>query len=433
MLFSKKYINENPVIIIPGFMGSIGKDIIPGTGKIGFGPAKHVYAPLIRNLESLGYKKNKDLFVAFYNWRNNNSLSAEKYLVPVIQKAKKISNSDKVDLVCHSMGGLVARYYIQSEFYNNDVDKLIMMGTPNSGSSKSYNYWEGGVLPFEENDDSFMYKALWKGYIWLLKIMYGEKDNLKILHRYCSSVKELLPNKDYGDYLFNQEEDKEKIFIPINEMNIQNDFLNELNENTNELYNKNIKIFQILGYGVKTYDKICVKKYDGDKKIWDDGEPVYKTVTYDGDGTVTNDSSNIVNGKIKYLRSDHSDIVKDSYKILKKILNRKTTNYYHRNRIQNDKIHSIMVKDAEEILFISNDEEMNYNDFISKYENEVDIVRLGYNYWILIKTDKKEDIKIKVKPLYYKPSEICKIGNLQCKMNLEEQFLIVKKDYIMKL
>jgi hypothetical protein len=41
---------------------------------------------------------------------------------------------DKVDLVGHSMGGLLSRIYIQSSNYNNDVRKLITLNTPHHGS-----------------------------------------------------------------------------------------------------------------------------------------------------------------------------------------------------------------------------------------------------------------------------------------------------------
>jgi len=39
----------------------------------------------------------------------------------------------KVDIVAHSMGGLVSRWYIQYGAYRNDVNKLVMLGTPNHG------------------------------------------------------------------------------------------------------------------------------------------------------------------------------------------------------------------------------------------------------------------------------------------------------------
>lgn len=65
-----------------------------------------------------------------------------------IQVVKRREGVDKIDIVCHSMGGLVSRAYIErSDFregdgallyydytYGQDVRKLIMLGTPNHGS-----------------------------------------------------------------------------------------------------------------------------------------------------------------------------------------------------------------------------------------------------------------------------------------------------------
>ena len=41
----------------------------------------------------------------------------------------------KVDIVAHSMGGLVARDYIETPRYAGGIDRLIMIGTPNAGST----------------------------------------------------------------------------------------------------------------------------------------------------------------------------------------------------------------------------------------------------------------------------------------------------------
>jgi len=42
--------------------------------------------------------------------------------------------ADKVDVVAHSMGGLITRYYVNdASYYNDNVRKLIMVGTPNHG------------------------------------------------------------------------------------------------------------------------------------------------------------------------------------------------------------------------------------------------------------------------------------------------------------
>ncbi len=49
-----------------------------------------------------------------------------------LYEGKKIS-AKKVDIVAHSMGGLVTRYYIGSYMYKNDIRKFLMLGTPNNG------------------------------------------------------------------------------------------------------------------------------------------------------------------------------------------------------------------------------------------------------------------------------------------------------------
>jgi pimeloyl-ACP methyl ester carboxylesterase len=65
-----------------------------------------------------------------------NANEVEKY----IEYAQKDRNAWHVDLVAHSMGGLISRYYISQIMKNNSEDgrprvsHLIMLGTPNMGS-----------------------------------------------------------------------------------------------------------------------------------------------------------------------------------------------------------------------------------------------------------------------------------------------------------
>jgi hypothetical protein len=57
-------------------------------------------------------------------------------LKTLVDKLKYETGQDKVIIVTHSMGGLVARRYIQL-FGNSSVDKLIMVSAPNNGVSGS--------------------------------------------------------------------------------------------------------------------------------------------------------------------------------------------------------------------------------------------------------------------------------------------------------
>jgi len=66
---------------------------------------------------------------------NQASIAKQGYgLKKAIEKIKDITTSDKVILVGHSMGGLCAREYIRS-YYNNDVAKIVTIGTPHYGSN----------------------------------------------------------------------------------------------------------------------------------------------------------------------------------------------------------------------------------------------------------------------------------------------------------
>ena len=45
-----------------------------------------------------------------------------------------VSSNRKIDIIAHSMGGLISRYFIEKEGGDAYVNKLAMLGTPNSGS-----------------------------------------------------------------------------------------------------------------------------------------------------------------------------------------------------------------------------------------------------------------------------------------------------------
>ncbi|MBI1833551.1 MAG: hypothetical protein HYR90_01870 [Candidatus Andersenbacteria bacterium] len=190
---------RDPVLLLPGLAGSHNRECIlkdhcaTSVGEWDFTPTVDWYDALIERLEAEGYEKDKDLFVVFYDWRQSNIESAVEYLVPAINKALNMSGADKVDIVAHSMGGLVARAYVQSgPQYRNDVDQLIMLGTPNEGASDSYVVWESGRLPLRWN---------YLGRQWLNRIERSikktrEKEELKrpsTYRMFFPSLAELIP------------------------------------------------------------------------------------------------------------------------------------------------------------------------------------------------------------------------------------------------
>ncbi|MFH1209301.1 MAG: alpha/beta fold hydrolase, partial [archaeon] len=64
--------------------------------------------------------------------KNDNIDTYSVRLNEIIKNVKLRTNRDKVVIMAHSMGGLVVRRYLQI-FGDNDVDKVILVGTPNHG------------------------------------------------------------------------------------------------------------------------------------------------------------------------------------------------------------------------------------------------------------------------------------------------------------
>jgi photosystem II stability/assembly factor-like uncharacterized protein len=55
-------------------------------------------------------------------------------LKKAIERVKNLTSSSKVILVGHSMGGLAIREYVQSDYYQDNVAKVVTTGTPHLGS-----------------------------------------------------------------------------------------------------------------------------------------------------------------------------------------------------------------------------------------------------------------------------------------------------------
>jgi len=121
---------------------------------------KDFYGNIIKTLvEYGGYKHaevgqkvdptNKNLYTFIYDWRQDNVISAAQLADMVDQIREDYDNPIlKVDIVAHSMGGLITRYYMRygrddvtddNDFpvtmYGGDrVRRVVLLGTPNLGS-----------------------------------------------------------------------------------------------------------------------------------------------------------------------------------------------------------------------------------------------------------------------------------------------------------
>lgn len=258
-----------PVVIIPGIMGSWNWEVMlqrSGAGVWDFLAIDHTWDNMINALENAGYEKDKTLFISFYDWRQSNINSATDYLIPTIDKALINSPTGKVNIVAHSMGGLVARRYIESGGYRDDVNQFVLLGTPNYGSSDVYTLWEGGAVP---NNWSGKEKLGINFYLWYMTTATTQTpDNYDTIHTYIPSIKDMLPT-----YNFLVDSDgNTKWYYDLTEA--RNSFLENLNGSMMRNLQKVGNITVIAGNGESTVKNIpVVARPESETKLWTDGVP----------------------------------------------------------------------------------------------------------------------------------------------------------------
>lgn len=86
---------------------------------------------------------------AFYISFSNRFASPDRQvpeLAGFIKEVLKRTKQEKVILVCHSMGGLVARRCLTDHLHDHHVEKLILLSTPNLGSIGLFFNWIPAAL-----------------------------------------------------------------------------------------------------------------------------------------------------------------------------------------------------------------------------------------------------------------------------------------------
>jgi hypothetical protein len=290
-----------PVIIVPGIMGSYLSDssngqqvwlnlagyALPGEDgdlrKLEFFPlggsvenlmvdnaiekvlTEDFYSGLIKELEKDGYKEGTSLFVFPYDWRYSIDCLAGTTECPdqeignldaEIGRVLTSTGSKKVDIVAHSMGGLITKAYIE-KFGTSTIDKLITIATPNLGSPKT-----SKILLYGDNLD-----------ICILGECILNEATVKEISQNIPSIYQLLPSQKYfdsaGSYISDVYDiDNNGIKGNLNYQDTNNFLTNTgrngyLLANAVMLHNKidNLQVkdsFSISGCGTPTIDKIYI-------------------------------------------------------------------------------------------------------------------------------------------------------------------------------
>lgn len=300
--FSPRGIREDMVLsrdgATPFFPGS---SIVPG--RILRSGLSNFYGDMIEFMEEKGYSEGRDLFTFPYDWRLDNAEHFSK-LDAVIKNAKAKSGSDKVILLAHSMGGVIARaYIISSQARASNVDALITMGTPYFGSTLPYHALVNGYTFGNPTVRPELMKILMQNYsatyqlIPQIPFIYDSANNrvLTLEESHLLKYKGII---DVSPSCLIPPCLTPDIFTESTEniWSFNEDLLESAKEFNRPLGSKNnptplpagVKHYVIVGYGVQTLGNYAIRPpKTGEKYLELDGRKIVLIPGFtDGDGTV---------------------------------------------------------------------------------------------------------------------------------------------------
>jgi hypothetical protein len=136
------------------------------------------YGNLIDAFKNEGYIENQNLFTAPYDWRLDITKSVS-VLTAQIAQAVAVSPTGKINIVAHSMGGLVLKKYLAGLTSGASaalLDKVILVGVPELGAPYAFKILNYG-------DD--------------LNIPIANQNEIKKIAQNMPAIYELLPSRRY--------------------------------------------------------------------------------------------------------------------------------------------------------------------------------------------------------------------------------------------
>ncbi len=280
----------HPVVVVPGLLGTWPP--VPN-GRID--PVTGAYYNLLNGLEKIGYVPGFSLFSFGYDWRRSAAelaplLAAEIKRIQKLPPQKALGRSprpvdySRVDLVCHSMGGVVGRTFVQGDSYNGEVNRLVLVASPQQGAISAYYAYEGGdsnhigipvasaqsmVLLAQRYDTwlpnrkiDFIYRGI-RG-IRLPNLFNYISENLRSIH-------DFLPVKQ-ANYLYSLDENGQEISYPFSLPD--NTHLEKLDRpDALDRLDKVAEIYCFYSSTVQTLVKLKVEK-STNPPMWEHGQPV---------------------------------------------------------------------------------------------------------------------------------------------------------------
>ncbi|MBL7078644.1 alpha/beta fold hydrolase [Candidatus Shapirobacteria bacterium] len=290
-----------PIILLPGLGASWNTDgILTGAqkpqGEWQMTPFVNIYDNLANSLINSGYELGNDLFVFNYDWRQPISNIANDLDLFIQNNI----GDQEINLVGHSLGGLVARAWWQDN-HDEKINKIITLGSPHQGVLQAYEALAGGKI-----SDSFSWgSAALNILLRLRNPIY--KTNAQIIQNEAPVLNDLVPVFDFLK--------KGRRIYSYQKLTYKNEFLENINQS---IFNLD-KIEYLSGNtGANVNEWLIVKSptlVENLLGLWPDGVP-YRRYQAAGDETVLLKSSSL-NKDPEIYSLDHRQLVSSASTIEK--------------------------------------------------------------------------------------------------------------------
>lgn len=228
---------------------------------------------------SLKYHDNSDLSEYPYDWRLDNKSSVLK-LKEKIDEIKTEKGVEKVDLVAHSMGGLLVKQYLK-DYGGDSINKFIDIATPHTGAPSSYK-----ILMYGDN----------LGVSKFFDLININAGKIKEISQNMPAVYQLLPSQKYFDdsdndyryYVFSAVNGEDRLTFEETSNYLKATGRNSLLVDRANVFHQEIDDLNPGDFGVETYNIAgCGTPTIGQFYILQEGEhPIYNIRMINGDGTV---------------------------------------------------------------------------------------------------------------------------------------------------
>lgn len=290
-----------PVVIIPGFFGSWNRNAILHNQTVGWAdwkllPYVREYDGLTKTLSNLGYAQDKDYLLFPYDWRKSIEASSDDLKSYLDTKVFQANPAQKVNIVGHSLGGLVGRIYAQK--YQDKINKVISVASPHQGTPLVYRALSAGEI---DRDNTLMWLSEKLTLVLNKNSIEPDRETIKKL---IPSMLDLLPT-------FNFLKKSDGTFITHDAMQVKNPTLPNYNLVINNIYDVFASLFgetsldtTINGYITTPPDRLDLLLGN-----YLDGKPV-ASIFAKGDNTILTASAKVEGDPDSYsFNLDHGQMI----------------------------------------------------------------------------------------------------------------------------